>query len=319
MTDAQIRVTGLAPWGHGLARPEDLAVTSDQRVFASDANAAVSEILPDGSIRPIGVAGGEPNGINLTADESHMFIANAGTHALQLVDLDSGEVRTFCDRVGDLPFSNANYPAVADDGAVYCSVSTQMDDFQMSIVEGCDDGVIVRVDESGHAEVVADGLKFPNCMAFDAGKEFLYCAQTSGCDVVRFAVNSDGSLGKTEQYGPPLGDRDVYGDEAVHAVWGDQEIRNFETADLSVFYAWGGVDGCAFDAQGNLWVTRATRGDLVAISPELGLLEITCEGEALLMPTSVTFGGEDMRDVYIGTLFMPHVLKGRSSVPGPRV
>ena len=52
----------------GLTRPEDVLVHPDGRVFASDASAAVSEILPDGSHRPIGAAGGEPNGLALLPD-----------------------------------------------------------------------------------------------------------------------------------------------------------------------------------------------------------------------------------------------------------
>jgi gluconolactonase len=232
--------------------------------------------------------------------------------------MDSGEVRIFCDRVGDQPLTHANYPVVAADGSVYCSVSTRAEDYVLSTVEGRDDGFIVRVTEDGHAELAADDLKFPNCMTFDAAEEFLYCVQTSSGDVVRLPVHADGSLGKSELYGPPLGDRDVYGEDAIRAVWGDQESRTVETADPSVFYGWAGVDGCAFDAEGNLWVTRASRGDLVAITPDGGLVDIACEGESLLMPTSVAFGGEDNCDVYIGTLFLPYVLKGRSSVPGPR-
>lgn len=33
-------------------------------------------------------------------------------------------------------------------------------------------------------------------------------------------------------------------------------------------------------------------------------------------PTSIAWGGEDMRNVYIGSMSTPYVLKGRSSVPG---
>ena len=41
------------------------------------------------------------------------------------------------------------------------------------------------------------------------------------------------------------------------------------------------------------------------------------EGKLLNAPTSVAWGGQDMRDVYIGSLATPlSSLKGRSSVPG---
>ncbi len=33
-------------------------------------------------------------------------------------------------------------------------------------------------------------------------------------------------------------------------------------------------------------------------------------------PTSIAWGGQDMRDIYIGSIATPYVLKGRSSVAG---
>ncbi len=48
-------------------------------------------------------------------------------------------------------------------------------------------------------------------------------------------------------------------------------------------------------------------GDIVLDDPD---------GAALQGPTSIAWGGADMRDVYIGSILTPHVLKGRSSVPG---
>jgi gluconolactonase len=42
-------------------------------------------------------------------------------------------------------------------------------------------------------------------------------------------------------------------------------------------------------------------------------------GALLSGPTSVAWGGDDMRDVYIGSLETPFILKGRSSLPGMRM
>lgn len=80
----------------------------------------------------------------------------------------------------------------------------------------------------------------------------------------------------------------------------------------------GMADGCAFDAEGNLWVTLVVANRIVAISPD-GLAQTVLEdpdGTLLSAPTSIAWGGPDMRDVYIGSIATPHVLKGRSSVPG---
>jgi sugar lactone lactonase YvrE len=76
--------------------------------------------------------------------------------------------------------------------------------------------------------------------------------------------------------------------------------------------------GCAFDAHGNLWVTLVLPNRIVAINPQ-GEATVVVEdvaGELLNAPTSIAWGGDDMRDVYIGSITTPYVLKGRSSVPG---
>jgi len=63
----KIEVTDLKPIGHGMERPEQVIVTRDGRVHASDKHSAVAEILPDGNLRRIGKAGGEPNGIAINS------------------------------------------------------------------------------------------------------------------------------------------------------------------------------------------------------------------------------------------------------------
>ena len=78
------------------------------------------------------------------------------------------------------------------------------------------------------------------------------------------------------------------------------------------------ADGCGFDAAGNLWVTIVMTNSIVAITPERRALVIAedREGSMISAPTSVAWGGADMRDVYIGSMSAPYIVKGRSSVPG---
>jgi gluconolactonase len=134
---------------------------------------------------------------------------------------------------------------------------------------------------------------------------------------VRFPILADGRLGQQEPYGPKLGDRTEWGEEAAALVWGDNPIRDFATADFSLRYKWAFPDGCAFDSEGNLWVAVLGRNSIVAITPERELVEVACEPEGvLLQPSNVSFGGADMRDVYFGTVEHDYVVRGRSSVPG---
>lgn len=76
--------------------------------------------------------------------------------------------------------------------------------------------------------------------------------------------------------------------------------------------------GCAFDAEVNLWVTIVLANKIVAISSD-GQATVVAEdldGALLSGPTSIAWGGQDMCDIYIGSIAVPYVLEGRSSVPG---
>ena len=145
-------------------------------------------------------------------------------------------------------------------------------------------------------------------MALDRNEEYLYVVRTLRADVVRFARRGTG-LGPEEAFSPPLGGRrdDEYGEHAKALI-----------GDRGVTQRWGMADGCAFDAEENLWVTLARANRIVAVAPDrsVGVILEDPEGVLLDGPTSVAWGGSDMRDVYIGSLETPYILKGRSSVPG---
>jgi gluconolactonase len=126
---------------------------------------------------------------------------------------------------------------------------------------------------------------------------------------VRFPVLGPGKLGPEEPYGGALGGRQL------HEVGDEFDLRTLEP---SVLHRWGFADGCAFDVDGNLWVTLAMANRLVAITPSRTVVDVVIDGgdELLISPTSVAWAGDDLRDIYVGSLTSPYVLRGRSSVPG---
>ena len=67
-----------------------------------------------------------------------------------------------------------------------------------------------------------------------------------------------------------------------------------------------------------LWVTLVLANKVVAITPGGDVLTIIDDptGELMRAPTNVAWGGSDMRDLYIGSLFSDHILHARSPVPG---
>jgi sugar lactone lactonase YvrE len=308
MTTA-VTVSGLSPVGQGVNRPEHVMVTRDGRLFASDKSSAIAEISASGDLRRIGAAGGEPNGFAI-ASNGDAIVANFGYGVLQRVDLGSGLITILADgEVDGRSIRWINFALVDSTGAIWASVSTQRDDLMDTIVSGAADGFLCRFDPDGsNATVVAENVGFPNCMALDRDEEFLYVVRTVAADIVRFPIHGD-QLGAQEIFSPPLGNR--RSDEFGPAV-----LKTLD--DPATMRRWGMADGCGFDAEGNLWVTLVFGNRIVVVSPDRQVTTVVedPDGSVVNAPTSVAWGGEDMRDVYIGSMSASYVVKGRSSVPG---
>ncbi|OBF12193.1 hypothetical protein A5730_04775 [Mycobacterium sp. ACS4054] len=307
--ETTIGVTGLHPIGRGVERPEHIMVAADDRVFASDKASAVAELVDENTVRRIGQAGGEPNGVALDSN-GHFVIANWGLGVLQDLDPATGAITEIVSgQLDGRPLRWLNFGLVDSVGALWCSVSTAADDLMGTIARGTADGFIFRVaPDRRSAQVVADKVNFPNCMALDRDEGYLYVVRTLTADIARFPIDGE-ALGAQERFGPPLGGRrpDEYGPDAERLMADPERSRR-----------WGMADGCAFDAEGNLWVTLVLANKIVAISPDGTTTTVIEDPDGALLngPTSIAWGGNDMRDIYIGSITAPYVLKGRSSVPG---
>ncbi|MDP1600454.1 SMP-30/gluconolactonase/LRE family protein [Phenylobacterium sp.] len=287
----------------GIDRPEDVVVAKDGRVFASDHQCAVAEILPDGSFKRMGPKGGAPNGINMDR-QGRVLIANFGIYdreegPLQRFDPATGQHETLVAEVGGKRLTSANYPVMDRAGNIWCANSTHAETWPQAL-DGRDDGFIFVLRPDGSSEIVAEGLRFPNGMALSADEAFLFCAQTSGADVMRFAILPGGKLGPGERYGPALGKL--------------QEPGGAQVAMAELGY----TDGVGMDAEGNLWVCLPAANKVVAITPAFEVITVIDDpsGEVVNHPTNITWGGADLRDLYIGSIRAGYVLKGRSPVAG---
>jgi gluconolactonase len=287
----------------GIDRPEDVVVATDGRVFASDHQCAVAEILPDGSFKRLGPKGGAPNGINMDR-EGRIVIANFGIYdreagPLQRFDPTTGAHETLLAEVEGRRLTSSNYPVIDRAGNIWCANSTHAETWPQAL-DGRPDGFLFVLRPDGSASVVAEGLKFPNGLALSADERFLYCAQTSGADVVRFEVRPGARLGPAERYGPVLGKMQTPG--------GPQHDAN----EL------GYTDGVGLDAEGNLWVCLPAANKVVAITPAQQVVTVFHDptGAVINHPTNVTWGGADLRDLYVGSIRADYVLKARSPVAG---
>ena len=288
----------------GIDRPEDVVVGKDGRVFASDHQSAVAEIHPDGSFTRMGPKGGAPNGINMDL-QGRVLIANFGIYdgepgPLQRFDPATGRHETLVAQVEGRKLTSSNYPVLDRAGNIWCANSTDAPTWPEAL-DGRPDGFIFVLRPDGSTSLAAQGLKFPNGLALSDDDAFLYCAQTSGADVLRFPILPGGKLGPGERYGPVLG-----------RLLGRGEALGEHDHDL------GYTDGVGLDADGNVWVCLPAANKVVAITPSGDVVTVIHDpsGQTVNHPTNVTWGGPDLTDLYIGSIRADYVLKAKSPVPG---
>jgi sugar lactone lactonase YvrE len=291
--------------GHDLSRPECILAERDGSLWAADSRGGVMHIRPDGSQTLIttGSAGGQnlvdgtlPNGLAF-ARNGDIVIANFGTDVLEIMTRD-GQRRTLHDTIDGKPLGKVNFVLRDRKGRLWITVSTKINPWPDAIRNYQADGYIAMIDDKG-IRIVADGFYFTNEIRFDADEEWLYVAETCARRVTRLHIMPDGTVREREIYGP----------------------RSLGS---------GLIDGIAFDAYGNLWATMIFADRLVAITPTGDLLTLFEDGNSVaaarfdaefdrgtpigpetmeatggkIAPwlTSITFGGTDLRTVYLGTL-----------------
>jgi gluconolactonase len=301
--------------GHDLQRPECILAERDGTLWTADARGGVMRIASDGSQTLIAQSNGLPaiertaeqlilggtlpNGIAFDRD-GNILIANFGTDAIELMTRD-GHSRTLYDRIDGVPLGKTNFVLADSRGRIWFTVTTRLTPWTRSINEKAPDGYVGLIDERG-LRIVADGFIGTNEIRLDAKEEWLYVVESNARRISRLRVRGDGSLHGREVFGP---------------------------SNL------GGVpDGFAFDIVGNLWITLIMAERLVALTPEGDLLTLlddgnpaaieqfdrhfwagtmspeimaTCKGTLAPWMASLTFGGPDLKTVYLGSL-MGHTL-----------
>jgi gluconolactonase len=311
--------------GHDLQRPECVLAEANGTLWSADARGGVMRIDPDGTqtlvaqtvVDPGGDAdsvaryildGTLPNGLAFDRD-GNFIIANFGTDAVERMTRD-GVSETLLDELDGQPLGKANFALTDSRGRIWITVHTRQNPWLISVNDKLPDGYILLIDDAG-ARIAADGFIGTNEIRFDAREEWLYVVESNARHISRLRVAADGTLSDREIYGP---------------------------ADL------GGIpDGFAFDIAGNLWITLVNADRLIALTPELEILtllddgrpegvaafdqaffagtmtpEILGAGRGTLAPlmASVTFGGSDLKTVYLGSLMGTTLPSFRSPVAG---
>ena len=316
--------------GRDLQRPECILAEPDGTLWSADARGGVMRIRHDGTQVFIGQAASDrfgaasernagdleakftqgtlPNGLAFAAN-GDLLISNFGTDLLEVMTRD-GRTRTLVDRIDGQPIGKVNFVLRDSKDRIWITVSTRINPWTTAAATRVKDGYIAVLDERG-IRVVADGFHFTNEIRMDAREEWLYIVETTGPHISRMRVGADGGLSGREVFGP---------------------------SNLG-----GYPDGIAFDAWGNLWCTLVMIDQLIALTPagERRLLlddsnpqtlaafraamargavtaELMTATRGTIAPwmASVTFGGPDLRTVYIGSLMGTRIPYFRSPVAG---
>lgn len=312
--------------GQDLQRPECIIAQRDGTLWSADARGGVMRIDSDGSqqlLAPTDVNVGEgsfeqrfvqsqnaslPNGLALTP-EGDFIICNWGLDRIERLSR-TGELTVLHDHLAGKPFGKTNFPLHDSKGRIWFTVTTQMQPWTDSINADVADGYIGVIDDKG-VRVVAEGFKGTNEIRFDDREEWLYVVESNARRISRLRVGPHATLSDREIYGP-------------------QKLEGFP-------------DGFAFDSFGNLWVTLIMTDKLIAITPEGEVLTLLDDSNAeavaelyrqrdagALTPAtmqaargslapwmaSITFGGPDLKSVYLGSLLGNRIPCFRSPVAG---
>ena len=311
--------------GQDLQRPECILAEPDGTLWSADARGGVMKISPDGSQEIITQSfekkfegasddatrftqGTLPNGLAF-AENGDIIISNFGTDVLEVMTRD-GRTRLMYDTLDGKPIGKVNFVLRDSKNRLWLTISTRIVNWMSAVSPKYSDGYVALADEKG-LRIVADGFRFTNEVRLDAKEEYLYIVETTGRCVSRMKVAEDGSLSGREVFGP-------------------ENLGGFP-------------DGIAFDSYGNLWGTLVMRDEIFAITPEgekLTILDDTVPDTARALMeafdadkatpemmlaaggtiapwfASVTFGGADLKTVYIGSLRGTSIPYFRSPVAG---
>jgi gluconolactonase len=312
--------------GHDLQRPECIIAQRDGTLWAADARGGVMRIDPDGRqslLCPKDASASDgsfeerfiqsrnaslPNGLALTT-EGDFIICNWGLDRIEHLSTQ-GHLKVLHDHLDGVPLGKTNFPLLDSKGRIWFTVTTRMQPWTDSFNARVADGYIGVIDDNG-IRIVASGLEGTNEIRFDEREQWLYVVESNARRISRFQVGPDATLSGREVYGPAL-------------------LEGFP-------------DGFAFDSFGNLWVTLIMTDKLIAITPQGEVLTLLDDGneranaelyrqrdnrtltphtmqaaQGHLAPwmASITFGGADLKTVYLGSLLGNRIPTFRSPVSG---
>jgi gluconolactonase len=213
---------------------------------------------PQGEVREFYNTGGVPAGLAFHPDGS-LWVADEGDdiHGLMRITPDA-EATIIVNEFQGRPLNGANDLVFDKDGNIYFS-----DPWRTSAENPI--GGFYRYTVDGELQQIDTGLAFPNGVALTHDGEYVILAETYRNRLLRYRIDSDGSIGPRE-------------------VWAQTTLPS-------------GGDGMAFAEDGNLYVAHHGGGSVDIFAPDGAQVgSISVPGERV---TNCAFGGPDRKTLVI--------------------
>jgi sugar lactone lactonase YvrE len=166
---------------------EDVAVDSSGAIYTGTREGYLLRISPDGrSVERLAQTGGRPLGIEVHP-EGWLVVCDAHRGLLR-VDPSTGDITELVTVIDGRPMRFTNNCAVAKDGTIYFSDSSQhfgLEEFKGDILSHTSSGRLIRRAPDGTITVLLDDLDFANGVALADDESFVLVAETGGYRITR--------------------------------------------------------------------------------------------------------------------------------------
>jgi sugar lactone lactonase YvrE len=160
--------------------PEDIAVDREGWIVTGVEDGRIWRLSPDGMrIGQLADTGGRPLGIEIFPD-GDLLVCDARRGLLR-IDPCTGAIETLITAVAGAPLRMCNNAAIASDGCIYFTDSSQrfsLEHSRADLLEHSGTGRLLRRDPGGTVEVLRNGLQFANGVALAFDETFVMYAET---------------------------------------------------------------------------------------------------------------------------------------------
>ncbi|TCR64050.1 sugar lactone lactonase YvrE [Bosea sp. BK604] len=300
--------------GDGLDRPECVMTTRSGDMFTPNKQGGISIVRADGRTEHIlarnAPEGFLPNGIALLPDRS-VLIANLGPSGGVYHLAMDGTLTPKLLEIEGRQLEPTNFVGIDRKSRIWVTVSTKQIPREQSMRKGFGDGYIIMIDGKG-PRVVAENIGFTNEAIVDPTGHWLYVAETIARRTSRFPIRADGTLGEKEvfaEYREPSTFPDGFTFDSEGAVWIVSVVSNRVIRAMP-------------DGRQHILIEDADPALLAEIEDDFqndryGRPQLDTGGKRQLANLSgISFGGPDLKTVYLGSLFGSRLATFRSPVAG---